>query len=173
MSNTREMTEPMTPEEKAFIDSFVTAYCRPHADVLAQRLARFAETHRNRFLRAAAPSFALAAGPRTAVPETVHAPDEEVRFVFASEGDAAARDAWRAELTIPPRATLETRLVLSVHAGDGTPAEGLFTLSGCVLPLKGGRAEIPFGLFLTGIEKTDVSLQRPGTNVRTGRLLFF
>ena len=106
--------------------------------------------------------------------QDVQAPEEEVRFTFASDGEADAEGAWRAELVVPPKAGPETMLPLKVVNGSGEAVDGgVFTLSGAALPLAGGRAEIPFGLFLAGIKSTDVSLRRAGGETVGGRLLFF
>ena len=49
----------------------------------------------------------------------------------------------------------------------------LFSLAGCALPITDGTAEMPFGLFLAGIQNTEVGLCRPGGHPVAGRLLFF
>ncbi len=163
----------MTPDERAFIDRFVADYCRPHETVVAARLAAFAAARQMHFLSHGAGGFALAAGV-SAPKQDVQAPEEEVRFTFASDGEADAEGAWRAELVVPPKAGPETMLALKVVNGAGEAVDGgVFTLSGAALPLAGGRAEIPFGLFLAGIKNTDVSLRRAGGATVGGRLLFF
>lgn len=164
----------MTPGERAFIDRFVADYCRPHEAVVAARLAAFASERQMRFLsRGGAGDFALAAG-ESAPKQEVQSPEEEVRFAFASDGEADAEGAWRAELVVPPKAGPETMLALKVVDGSGEAVDGgVFSLSGAALPLAGGRAEIPFGLFLAGIKNTDVSLRRAGGDPVGGRLLFF
>lgn len=159
----------MTAGEAAFIDRFVAEHCRPHAAVMAERLRKFvAERQMAMFAADDGPAFALAAGPAT--PASVKAPDEQVTFVFASEGEEDAPGAWRAELAVPPGATAGTPLALKVRGRD---IAGVFTLSGVALPLADGTAEIPFGMFLAGIKNTDVSLHRPGGDTVKGRLLFF
>lgn len=161
----------MTADEAAFIDRFVAEHCRPHAVVMAERLRRFvAERQMAMFAADDGPAFALAAGPAAKVPAAVKAPDEPVTFVFASEGEADAPGAWRAELSVPPGATAGTPLTLKVHGRD---VAGVFTLSGVALPLADGAAEIPFGMFLAGLKDTDVSLRRPGGERVKGKLLFF
>ena len=161
----------MTAGEAAFIDRFVAEHCRPHAVVMAERLRDFV-SRRQMALFAAVdePTFALAAGPAAPLPASVKAPDEQVTFVFASEGEDDAPGAWRAELVVPPGATTETMLTLKVRGRD---VVGAFKLSGIALPLVDGTAEIPFGAFLAGIKDTDVSLRRPGGDQVKGRLLFF
>ena len=105
----------MTAEETAFIDRFVAANCRPHAVVMAERLQSFVAARQMALLDAAdAAGFALAAGPSSSEPVPVKAPDEPVTFVFASEGDADAPTAWRAELAVPPGATSDTPVPLKV-----------------------------------------------------------
>lgn len=161
----------MTAGEAAFIDRFVAEHCRPHAVVMAERLRKFAaERQMAMFAVDDAPGFALAAGPAAKAAAPVKSPDEQVTFVFASDGDADAPDAWRAELVVPPRATVDTILALKV---SGRNVAGTFRLSGATLPLDGGSAEIPFGAFLAGIKDTDVWLCRPGGAAVNGRLLFF
>lgn len=161
----------MTDAEEAFIDRFTADYCRPHHAVMAERLAAFVAARRRDFLSSAAVPFAFAAGPRPSAAAPVRAPDEEVRFVFA--GDGAGGTAWRATVTVPPGATAETMIAVAVAGPSGAPAEGMFTLAGCNLPLAGGRAEMPFGQFLAGIRETDVTLRAPSAPPAPGRLLFF
>ncbi len=161
----------MTADEAAFIDRFVAEHCRPHAEVMAERLRNFV-TKRQMAMFAAddAPAFALAAGPAAKAAAPVKAPDEPVTFVFASDGDADAPEAWRAELAVPPGATSDTELSLKVSGKD---IAGVFRLSGVALPLVDGAAEMSFGMFLAGIKDTDVSLCRPGCEAVKGKLLFF
>ena len=161
----------MTADEASFIDRFVAAHCRPHAVVMAERLREFVDKRQMALCAEDdEPVFALAAGPAEKVPSAVKAPDEPVTFVFASEGEEDAPEAWRAELAVPPGATSATPLALKVRGRD---VAGVFTLSGVNLPLVDGAAEIPFGVFLAGIKDTDVSLSRPGGDMVKGRLLFF
>ena len=110
MNKANEEKVEMTAEERAFIARFTAAYCRPHTDVMAERLAAFATARQMRLVFAGRSDFALAAGD-SAPAARVEAPDEEVRFVFASEGEADAANAWRAELTVPPKANTETMLI--------------------------------------------------------------
>ena len=174
MKNAIDKKIEMTADEQAFIDRFVTDYCRPHRVVMAERLAKFVAERQMAFVSGETAEFALAAGPRRMAakesPGPV-APDEEVRFAFASEG--ADVDAWRAELRVPPKATAETMLTIKVSDSADRPAEGVFSLAGCALPITGGTAEMPFGLFLAGIQNTEVGLCRPGGHPVAGRLLFF
>ena len=161
----------MTADEAAFIDRFVAEHCRPHAVVMAERLRDFVSKRQMAMFAADdGPAFALAAGPAAPVPASVKAPDEQVTFIFASEGEDDAPGAWRAELAVPPGATAETPLTLKVGGRD---VAGVFALSDVKLPLMDGAAEIPFGVFLAGIKDTDVSLRRPGGDAVKGKLLFF
>ena len=171
MKNAIEEKVAMTAGEAAFIDRFVAKHCRPHAVVMAERLRNFV-ARRQMALFAAddGPAVALAAGPAAKASSDVKAPDEPVTFVFASEGDEDAPEAWRAELAVPPGATTTTPLALKVRGRD---VAGVFSLSGVKLPLEDGAAEIPFGVFLAGIKDTDVSLRRPGGDTVKGKLLFF
>lgn len=176
MKNAIEEKIGMTAGERAFIDRFVADYCRPHRVVMAERLAAFVAARQMALVGRMPDSFALAAGPRRAAAEEASdpvAPDEEVRFAFASEGARDAAEAWRAELTVPPRATAETMLTIKVCDAANRPAEGVFSIAGCSLPILDGEAEIPFGLFLAGIQNTEVGLCRPAGRPVGGRLLFF
>lgn len=176
MKNAIDKKIEMTAAERAFIDRFVTDYCRPHRVVMAERLAKFVAERQMAFVSCETADFALAAGPRRMTEKEVVnpvAPDEEVRFAFASEGDRDAQDAWRAELSVPPKATAETMLTIKVCDSAEQPAEGVFSLAGCALPITNGMAEMPFGLFLAGIQNTDVGLCRPDGHPVAGRLLFF
>ena len=176
MKNAIDKKIEMTADEQAFIDRFVADYCRPHRVVMAERLAKFVAERQMAFVSGETAEFALAAGPRRTVaketPSPV-APDEEVRFAFASEGERDATEAWRAELSVPPRATADTMLTIKVCDSADRPVQGVFSLAGCALPITDGTAEMPFGLFLAGIQNTDVGLCRPDGNSIAGRLLFF
>ena len=162
MKNAIDKKIEMTADEQAFIDRFVADYCRPHRVVMAERLARFVAERQMALVSGETVDFALAAGP-----------NEEVRFVFASDGESDAADAWRAELRVPPKATSETMLTIKVCDSSDRPAEGVFSLAGCALPITGGKAEMPFGMFLAGIQNTEVGLCRPDGQPVGGRLLFF
>lgn len=169
-----EKNVAMGPAGSAFIDRFVADYCRPHEVVEAERLMAFVAARQMSFLSGGSADFALAAGPSVPDPSEIRAPDEEVTFTFASDGAPDAPGAWKSSLTVPPKAGAETMLVLTVENSDGSvcPA-GIFTLSGVALPLVGGRAEIPFGVFLAGIKDTKVSFRRPGEEAVRGTLAFF
>lgn len=174
MKNTERNAVKTEAEDDAFIAAFVAKYCRPHAVVLAERLAAFVAARQMALVGGGLDDFALAAGPAAPNPVAVQAPDEEVTFTFASDGAPDAPGAWRAALTVPPKAVSETMLTLTVSNAAGEPFDtGLFTLSGVALPLLDGRAEIPFGLFLAGIKDTNVSFARSGEEVVTGTLAFF
>ena len=172
MKNASDEKIVMTAGETAFIERFVSDYCRPHAEVMRERLAAFVRA-RQMALFSQPVAFALAAGVATPTPVEVKSPEEEVSFTFASEGDPAAADAWRARVTVPPVATAETALVVEVRTGQGVPAEGTFAVAGTVLPLVEGRAELPFGLFLAGIKDTEVAFQSPAGVKTPGCLMFF
>ena len=176
MKNAIDKKIEMTADEQAFIDRFVADYCRPHRVVMAERLAKFVAERQLAFVSGEAADFALAAGPRQSAAKDVAspvAPDEEVRFAFASEGENGSPDAWRAELCVPPKATSETMLTIKVCDSSDRPEEGVFSIAGCALPITDGKAEMPFGLFLAGIQNTEVGLCRPDGRTLGGRLLFF
>lgn len=169
----REIDTGKPVEETAFIDRFVADYCRPHNVVEAERLAAFVAERPMSFMRFGMSDFALAAGPAD-VPPGVQSPDEEVTFTFASDGAPDAPGAWKASLTVPPKAGPETMVTLSVVNSSDEPFDaGVFKLSGVALPLTGGCAEIPFGMFLAGIKDADVSFCRPGEEPVGGTLAFF
>jgi len=173
MKNKIDRETGMTAGEREFIDRFVADYCRPHRDVMAERLAAFVARRQMEFVAAAPADVAMAAGVRTSTSQAPSAPDEEVRFAFASDGPDDVEDSWRAEVRIPPGAGPETMLAVTVRGFRNVSASGVFSISGCALPIVDGAAEIPFGLFLAGIQNTDVSLKRPGGKQVAGRLLFF
>lgn len=175
MKSVNEQTgTEMTPEEGAFIERFTAAFCRPHATVMAERLAAFAVRRQMAFLAGGTPGFALAAGVSAPASDQVRSPDEEVRFSFASDGAPDAPGAWRATLVVPPKAGPETLLSLTVEDAAGTRfTDGVFTLSGTALPLVDGRTEIPFGVFLAGIKNTAVSFRRTDGAAVSGTLAFF
>lgn len=176
MKNAIDKKTGMAAEEMAFIDRFVTDYCRPHRVVMAERLAKFVAERQMAFVSGETADFALAAGARRSAGSGAASPvspDEEVRFAFASEGERDAADAWRAELRVPPKATSETMLTIKVRDSSNRPAEGVLSLAGCALPIEDGKAEMPFGLFLAGIQNTEVGLCRPDGRPVGGRLLFF
>ena len=107
--------------------------------------------------------------PEVATPES---PDETVRFVFASVSERPGR-AWRAELTVPPKATVGTMLAVRVSGlGIDAVPEGVLSLAGCKIPLVNGEGGILFDLFLGGIRRAEVSLSRPDGSVEGGRLMF-
>lgn len=168
----------MTAEEHAFIDDFVAKRCIPHGTVIAKRLERWCEAMQARIFDepvewklAAAGGILPPIGSKSAAPVPM-SPDETVRFVFASESDIPGK-AWRAELIIPPNATVGT--VLSVKVSglgiDATP-EGVLTLAGCRIPLVSGEGGILFDLFLNGVRNAEVSLARADGTEEPGRLMF-
>ena len=174
MANDRPEIE-MTPEEKSFIDGFVSRHCVPHETVIARRLEAWCERMQQAVL-ATPVSWRLAAAggilPPLRSAESLEAPDETVRFVFASLSERPGK-AWRAELTVPPKATVGTMLELGVTGlGIDAVPEGVFSLAGCKIPLQDGRGGILFDLFLGGIRNAEVALVRPDGSVERGRLMF-
>ena len=165
----------MTPEETAFIDAFVGKHCVPHERVVARRLEAWCERMQQAIVSAPV-QWRLAAADGVLPPlrpaESPEAPDEEVRFVFASESERPGK-AWRAELTVPPKATVGTMLELGVTGlGIDAVPEGVFSLAGCKIPLQDGKGGILFDLFLGGIRNAEVALVRPDGSVERGRLMF-
>ena len=165
----------MTPEETAFIDAFVGKHCVPHERVVARRLEAWCERMQQAIVSAPVQWRLAAAGgvlPPLRPTESPEAPDEEVRFVFASESERPGK-AWRAELTVPPKATVGTMLELGVTGlGIDAVPEGVFSLAGCKIPLQDGKGGILFDLFLGGIRNAEVALARPDGSVERGRLMF-
>lgn len=163
----------MTEAERDMISRFTAAKCRPHGEIMAEKLDRFVLS-RQLAAVSAVNDYALAAAPQTRhVPAgTPVAPPEDVTFVFASDTEEVGR-AWRAELTVPANATAGTLLNLKVSGlgGDVAP-QGVFCLSGANLPLFNGESAIPFEIFLTGIRNAEVSLKRPGGFCEQGQLMF-
>ena len=175
MKTTESEKIEMTPAEKAFIEAFVGERCVPHEQVIARRLDVWCDRMQQAIVAAPVEWRLAAAGgilpplrPETA-PE---APEETVRFVFASESERPGK-AWRAELTVPPKATVGTMLELRVTGlGIDAAPEGVFSLAGCKIPLREGRGGILFDLFLAGIRTADVALARPDGSVERGKLMF-
>ena len=165
----------MTPEETAFIDAFVGEHCTPHEQVVARRLEAWCERMQQAIV-AAPVSWRLAAAGGVLPPlrpeVAPEAPEEAVRFVFSSLSERPGK-AWRAELTVPAKATVGTMLELGV-TGMGIDAvpEGVFSLAGCKIPLQDGKGGILFDLFLGGIRNAEVALARPDGSVEYGRLMF-
>ena len=163
----------MTAAERDMIARFTAAKCRPHGEVMAEKLDRFVQL-RQLAAVSTANDYALAAASQTRhVPSgTPVAPSEDVMFVFASEAEEAGK-AWRAELTVPANATVGTLLNLKV-SGLGVDAvpQGVFFLAGANLPLFNGASVIPYEVFLAGIRDAEVSLKRPGGSCEQGQLMF-
>lgn len=168
----------MTAEETAFIERFVKEHCTPHETVVARRLDRWcAEMQARIFESPIEWSLAAAGGilptfePKKKAPPP-KSPNEMVRFVFASESDKPGK-AWRAELSIPPEATVGTMLSVKVSGlGVDSVPEGVLTLAGCNIPLVSGEGGILFDLFLNGIRTPGISLTRPDGTSEPGRLMF-
>ena len=165
----------MTPQETAFIDAFVGEHCVPHAQVIARRLDAWCERMQQAIVSAPVQWRLAAAGgvlPPLNPSRTPVAPEEPVRFVFASKSDRPGR-AWRAELTVPPKATVGTMLDIRVSGlGIDAVPDGVLAIAGCKVPLQGGEGGILFDLFLGGIRNSTVSLSRPDGSVECGRLMF-
>lgn len=121
--------------------------------------------------------FALAAARNGVAPsaegDTAADAGEPVMFVFvseASEDPAERRFAWRAEMILPPDAAVGAMLPIHIHDRTGEPvAEGSFKVAGVILPVLNGCAEIPYGMFLSGLRDASVELvtteggRSPGT----------
>jgi len=165
----------MTPAETAFIDAFVGAHCVPHEQVVARRLEVWCARAQQAILAAPTQWRLAATGgvlPQLKPTTSPESPEETVRFVFASLSERPGR-AWRAELTIPPKATVGTMLPVRVSGlGIDAVPEGVLSLAGCQIPLQGGEGAILFDIFLNGIRNARVSLRRPDGTAEDGRLMF-
>lgn len=165
----------MTPAETVFIDAFVTEHCRPHEQVIARRLDDWCERMQQAIVSAPVQWRLAAAGgvlPPLRPAETPESPEETVRFVFASHSERPGK-AWRAELTVPPKATVGTMLSIRVSGlGIDAVPEGVLSLAGCQIPLQNGEGGILFDLFLNGIRNAVVSLRRPDGTEEDGKLMF-
>jgi len=168
----------MTPEETAFIDAFVGERCVPHEQVIARRLDAWCARMQQAVVsaptqwRLAAAGGVLSPLRPTVAPESPVSPEETVRFVFASQSERPGR-AWRAELTIPPKASVGTMLPVRVTGlGIDAVPDGVLSLAGCQIPLQNGEGGILFDIFLSGIRNARVSLRRPDGTIEDGRLMF-
>lgn len=165
----------MTAEETSFIDAFVGAHCVPHEQVVARRLDAWCEKMQQAIVAAPVEwRLASVGGVLPPLRPTVspESPEEAVRFVFASRSERPGK-AWRAELTVPPKATVGTMLSVRVSGlGIDAVPEGVFSLAGCQIPLQDGEGGILFDLFLNGIRNAQVSLRRPDGTVEDGKLMF-
>ena len=175
---TNEEEIEMTAAECAFIDGFVNERCVPHDTVIARRLERWYEKMQSRIFESPIEWNLAAAGgilPKlnsSGKVEPPVSPAESVRFVFASFSDEP-RIGWRAELRIPPEATLGTIIPVKVTGlGVDSMPEGVLTLAGCKIPLAGGEGAILFDLFINGIRTPGISLTRPDGTTEPGKLMF-
>ncbi len=174
-----EMTNiEMTAAETAFIDGFVRERCVPHDVVVSQRLEKWCDRMQSRIFeepiewRLASASGSLPElGPKGGK-KTPKSPEENIRFVFASVCDEPGK-AWRAELRIPPGATLGTMLPVKVTGIGSDPVpEGVLALAGCKIPLVDGEGGILFDLFVGGIRSSQVYLLRTNGMPVPGKLMF-
>jgi hypothetical protein len=175
---TNEEKIVMSAAERAFIDGFVKERCVPHDTVIARRLERWYEKMQSRIFESPIEWNLAAAGgilPKLHTAGGAQAPispAESVRFVFASYSDEPGT-GWRAELRIPPEATIGTIIQVKVTGlGVDSIPEGVLTLAGCKIPLVGGEGGILFDLFINGIRTPGISLTRPDGTTEPGKLLF-
>lgn len=177
--NANDVKIEMTAAETAFIDGFVKERCIPHETVIEHRLERWcAEMQARIFESPIEWSLAAAGGilpkfePKKRGGATPKAPAETIRFVFASMSDEPGK-AWRAELRIPPEATLGTIIPVKVTGlGIDSVPEGVLALAGCKIPLVNGEGGILFDLFINSIRTPGVSLIRPDGTIESGKLMF-
>ena len=176
--NANDVKIEMTAAETAFIDGFVKERCIPHETVIERRLERWCAEMQTRIFESPIEWSLAAAGgilpkfePKLGA-QTPKAPAETVRFVFASMSDEPGK-AWRAELHIPPEATLGTIIPVKVTGlGIDSVPEGVLALAGCKIPLMNGEGGILFDLFINGIRTPGVSLIRPDGTIESGKLMF-
>ena len=176
--NANDAKIEMTAAETAFIDGFVKERCIPHDTVIERRLERWCAKMQSRIFESPIEWSLAAAGgilpkfePKAGV-QTPKSPAETVRFVFASASGEPGK-AWRAELLIPPEATLGTIIPVKVTGlGIDSVPEGVLTLAGCKIPLVNGEGGILFDLFIGGIRTPGVSLTRPDGTSESGKLMF-
>lgn len=170
---TIDKTIEMTMEERDFIARFTAKHCRPHSAVMSERLDSFVNRRQLEMLTAGPAIDILAAGSRDASPvpseNEVRSPKEPVRFVFCANDES-----WRAEIVVPPQADVTTDVIVIVSNRKGeTFDEGVFEVAGQTLQLNSGKANLPFGLFLAGIRKSEVVFTPPGGDPVSGSLMFF
>ena len=170
----------VTEEERRTIHSFVASRCRKQS--MEERLALFILERQDALISAEVTSWRLAAakGARGAGGTAAGgaaggaggmAGGEDVTFVFVS-GDGARR-GWRAKLDVPAGADADTPLDLFVTDGEDKAVDGgIFRIAGVALPLVAGRSAIPFGMFLSGMKETKVSLTFEDGLAEGGSLAF-
>lgn len=162
----------VTADEAQIIARFAEETCRAPA-TLETRLANFVADCQARIL-GTVDGYRLAAARRGASADEAAEPSarEPVRFVFVSDEEDETGILWRAELVVPGEAGAETLLDVDVRLRDGA-AEGSFRLAGVILPLQAGKAQLPFGLFLSGLKDSNVELISPKGQSSKGHLIFF
>jgi len=120
-----------------------------------------------------AAAFAVSPSER---PGSGYIPDFEgcISIVFAADCPAADPRYWRAELTIPPGATPETTLVVSVtDQRKNSVRAGRFVLVGVELPIVEGIAEITLADFQKNLKTPVVELRASDGTVINGNLELF
>lgn len=176
--NAKDTNIELTASETAFIEGFVKEHCVPHDDVVSRRLENWCDKMQLRIFEepiqwnlAAASGVQLNSG-ELKNKKNLKSPDENIRFVFASLNDEPGI-AWRAELRIPPGATLGTMLPIKVTGiGSDSLPEGVLHLAGCKIPLTEGEGGILFDLFVSGIRSSQVYLLRQNGMPVLGKLMF-
>lgn len=167
-----------TDEERSVIRRVVAERCDGAAarrrawlrDFVARRLARIAGNLDGFALAASRGSGVLPLCPG----EDDSSPDDTVTFVFVSEPTGGRGAAWRAEMTLPADAAVDTMLPIAIADGAGeSVAGGVFKVAGVALPVKDGRAEIPYGMFLSGLKDAQVELVNAAGERSYGTLALF
>lgn len=163
----------VTADEAQIIARFAEETCRAPA-TLEARLANFVADWQARIL-GTVDGYRLAAARRGAAADEADEPSvrEPMRFIFVSDEEDETGILWRAELVVPGEAGAETLLDVDVRLRDGRVAEGCFRLAGVVLPLQAGKAQLPFGLFLSGLKDSHVELVSSNGRASKGHLIFF
>ena len=159
---------------QSFIDEFLAENCRGEA-LLAERLKHFCSFRQLALMASAGNEMrAGASGQDGADLSAAAGADEEVRFYYASQIGTDDDKAWFAELTVPARATVGTKLTVRVGDRVRHPIpSGTIEIAGKTLPFAEGRAEIAYEDFLSGVRDSRIAVRREGAAAVPGRLLFF
>lgn len=83
-----------------------------------------------------------------------------IELVYASLTVPLSKDMWRATLKLPANPTSDSMIELEISDGFGSPAEGLFAVSGICVPVTGGAARMEYVKFVEGIKNSKVYLER-------------
>ena len=158
-----------------FIDRFLAENCRGEA-FLAERLGRFGMLRQLALMASAGNELRAGVSGRGEVDLSAAAgADDEVRFYYASQIGTDDDKAWFVELTVPARATVGTMLTIQIGDRVRHPIRsGTIEIAGKALSFSGGRAELAYEDFLSGLRNSRIAVRREGASAAVpGRLLFF